>query len=272
MPQWKHQSITTRPQPKHDETGDEHEGDLEATWSTDSDNEAMEVSEPIHIDIGDMTRNYAGVMLECQQFYSGFEPPKSPTPPPGIEITTQSTITRAQAIEMIEPYLTRARQEKFQASVDDELTKRLKKEIVQVMDADTKVWLRFWATMTDKPDVLEWVNDAKEDKEAVEYAEIRTLPGPPMWSSTNPGYTIIQDLLDYASDPRVPAAVGEKIRMATYAINHYVKTMETKHRVWANAEAMEKLDTVINAIRDEGNKTRDMVKGGKRTHEEAFQN
>ncbi|KAL5087473.1 hypothetical protein Trisim1_007869 [Trichoderma cf. simile WF8] len=218
----------------------------------------------------DVVRNYAGIMFECQQFYSGFVRPETPPPPPGIQVTTRVTITRAQAIEKLEPYLTRARQEKFQASVNDELAKRMSEEIVQVMDAETKTWLRTWAIFVDKPDILKWVDDAKDDMETVEYTETCTQPAPAMWSM-DPADTMIQDLLDCASAPGVPDTVRHRMQTATYAINHYVKAMEKKHRTWAKAEAMNNLDAVMNTIREEGSKIQDLIKRGKRTHEEAFQ-
>ncbi|KAH0523238.1 hypothetical protein TsFJ059_008273 [Trichoderma semiorbis] len=268
------------------------ERNSETVRSNGEDDDVADVSDIIKINERDVVRNYAGIMFECQQFYSGFVRPETPPPPPGIQVTTRVTITRAQAIEKLEPYLTRARQEKFQASVNDELAKRMSEEIVQVMDAETKTWLRTWAIFVDKPDILKWVDDAKDDMETVEYTETRTLPGRAMWSN-DPADTIIQDLLDCASAPGVPDAVRHLNRAATYAINHYVKAMEKKHRTWANAEAMNNLDAVMNTIRDEGsktrdlimnkldalmntikdegNKTRELIKSGKRTHEEAFQ-
>ncbi|KAL6693208.1 hypothetical protein J3F84DRAFT_380236 [Trichoderma pleuroticola] len=258
-------------QPKRTEAADEHVGNSETDQSNGEDSDVADVFDATGlISEHDVVRNYAGIMLECQQFYSGFVRPKTPTPPPDIEVTTRMTITRAQAIEKLEPYLTRARQEKFQANVTDELAKRMSEEIVQVMDADTKTWLRTWAIFVDKPDILRWVDGAKDDMETVEYTEIRTHPAPAMWSH-DPADTIIQDLLDCARAPGVPDAVRHSIQTATYAINHYVKAMEKKHRTWANAEAMNKLDAVMNTIRDEGSKTRDLINRGKRTHEEAFQ-
>lgn len=257
-------------QPEGTKAVDKHVGNSETDHSNgeDSDEEVFDATGLISEH--DVVRNYAGIMLECQQFYSGFVRPETLPPPPGIQVTTRVTITRAEAIEKLEPYLTRARQEKFQASVNDELAKRMSEEIVQVMDADTKTWLRTWAIFVDKPDILKWVDDAKDDMETVEYTETRTLPGRAMWS-TDPADTMIQDLLDCASAPGVPDAVRYRMQTATYALNHYVKAMEKKHRTWANAEAMNKHDAVMTAIRDEGSKTRDSIKRGKRTHEEAFQ-
>ncbi|KAF3067576.1 hypothetical protein CFAM422_008356 [Trichoderma lentiforme] len=219
------------------------DSDTEIFDATDVYNELFEV------------RDYAGML---EQFFSGFVRPKMPTLPSDIEVTTRMTITRAQAIEKLEPYLTRARQEKFQASVTDELAKRMSEEIVQVMDADTKTWLRTWAIFVDKPDILKWVNDAKDDMGAVEYTETRTCSGQAMWSN-DPADIIIQDLLNYARAPGVPFAVQHGFQAATYAMNHYVKVMKEKYRTWANPEAMNKLDDVMNTIKDEGSETRDFI-------------
>ncbi|KAL7962362.1 hypothetical protein V8C34DRAFT_325226 [Trichoderma compactum] len=130
--------------------------------------------------------------------------------------------------------------------------------IVQVTDADTKTWLRAWAIFVDKPDIRKWVDDAKDDMETVGYTETRTQPGRAMWSS-NPADTMIKDLLDGASAPSVPDAVRHLIPTATYALDHYIKAMEKKHRMWANAEAMNKPDAVMKTTRDEGSKTRGSI-------------
>lgn len=242
-------------QPEGTKMVDKHVGNSETDRSNgeDGDVEIFDATELTNEHV--VVRNYAGML---EQFYSEFARPKTPTLPPDIEVTTRMTITRAQAIEKLEPYLTRARQEKFQASVTDELAKRMREEIVQVMDADTKTWLRTWAIFVDKPDILKWVDDTKDDMEAVEYTETRTQPGPDM-RSEDPADTIIKDLLDLASAPGVPDAVRYGIQAATYAINHYVKVMEEKHRTRANAKAMNKLDEVMYTIRDEGSKTRDLI-------------
>ncbi|KAL6795970.1 hypothetical protein GGI42DRAFT_100150 [Trichoderma sp. SZMC 28013] len=190
------------------------------------------------------------------------------------EHTTSMILTRAQAIEKLEPYLTRARQEKFQASVTDELAKRMSKEIVQVMDTDTKTWLRTWAIFVDKPDIRKWVDDAKDDMETVVCFVPRTQPGRSTWRNPITDTMVedsIKDLRECASAPGVPEAVRYSIRVATYIVDRYFKAMEEKHRMWANAEAMNNLDAVMNTIRDEGNKTRVLIKRRKRTHEEAFQ-
>ncbi|QYT03828.1 hypothetical protein H0G86_010776 [Trichoderma simmonsii] len=236
------------------ETVDEHVGNSETDQSNggDSDVEIFDATDLINELF--VVRDYAGML---EHFFSRFVRPKTPTLPPDIEITTRMTITRAQAIEKLEPYLTRARQEKFQASVNDELVKRMSEEIIQVMDADTKTWLRTWAIFVDKPDILKWVDDAKDDMEVLEYTETRAQPGPAM-RLEDPTDIISKDLLDYAVAPGVPYAVRYGIQAATYAMRHYVKVMDEKHRTRANAEAMNKLDDVMNTIKIEGS-TRDLI-------------
>lgn len=237
------------------ETVNEHVGNSETDQSNgeDSDGQIFDATDLINEHV--VVRNYAGML---EHFFSGFVRFKTPWLPSDMELTTRMTITRAQAIEKLEPYLTRARQEKFQASVTDELAKRMSEEIVQVMDADTKTWLRTWAIFVDKPDILKWVDDAKDDMEALEYTGTRTQPGRPMWSN-DPADIIIQDMLEYARAPGVPFAVRDGFQAATYAMNHYVKVMKEKHRTWAKAEPMNNLDAVMNTIKDEGSETRDFV-------------
>ncbi|KAL7931721.1 hypothetical protein V8C35DRAFT_309335 [Trichoderma chlorosporum] len=193
------------------------------------------------------------------------------TTPPNEALASQTSLTRMSAIAMLEPWLTRARQEKYQGRLNRKLSKILTREMVQVMDSDTKAWLRFWATMANNRDVVEWVDSAKDDQELLHLSEFsRQHEAFGLLSGAHAPEKLLHDLLSCANSRSVPKAVRQRILTAVSELSYYVHTMATRSLSWASAELTKRLDAVRDAVRDEGEKTRDLMTKGKRTHDEAF--
>ncbi|PTB38571.1 hypothetical protein M441DRAFT_123703, partial [Trichoderma asperellum CBS 433.97] len=186
------------------------------------------------------------------------------------------TMTRMQAIAVVEPLVYRIQRELWQNALNDELVSKWKEETVAVLPLSSKAWLATWARQAGKPIILERLEKFAEDREVYQWTETQRRPGLALWSTTSPAVTILDDLFELAEVPDLNREMARrKLKAMTASLRHYIFKMEERMYLRAKAEAMKGInglqDTIKLAMANSTDGIQDTIKLSIKEEMQSFQ-
>lgn len=223
-----------------------------------------------------MVNNYAGIMLEMQQFEATDSFPKEQTPLLA-QAYVRHTLTRLEASEIAEKLIRRLFNEEPTEELYSEVENALNQHVISVLPVLQKELLQMWSSMGKQTAVRKWLRNAKKDSEVTSWIEVSTKEGPAICSQ-NPSDTLLDELVLMADKKELPPGVQMKIEQTVQALRHYFQTIETRHEQLVLVEGKRQLEKEMEKmkleIRDLLQTSRVLKKeieqGLKRTYSQVF--
>lgn len=180
--------------------------------------------------------------------------PAAPEPTSTLVRDVHNQVTRAEAMELVRPFLDQLQMGNDNAAIQRRLGEVLTEEIVRVLPAAAKNILSAWASKLNNTTLLDWLWRAREDVLVFEWTVRYTEPTPDDWRSYHSAHAAFYEM-DLWIDRVSEASIRRPLRAHMERLRNIFDHRERAHK----EETLNRMETMQREIASEMTRLSDLL-------------